>query len=225
MATVISPAQFSARRDLPDWRCLLGGIEATFRLPSFSMAAELVVAIARASDDAKHHPDVDLRYPGRVHVTLTTHAEGGAITDLDLDLAATISQLAADSGAISEVATNQLVEIAIDALDTDAVRPFWKAVLGYADDARPGCAGQVVALKDPLRLGPAVRFQLMNQPLPQGSRFHLDVTVSHDVADARVAAALEAGGRLVTDEYAPSWWVLADPEGNQARICTWQDRD
>ena len=27
--------------------------------------------------------------------------------------------------------------------------------------------------------------------------------------------ALEAGGRLVSDREAPSFWVLADPEGNE----------
>ena len=29
----------------------------------------------------------------------------------------------------------------------------------------------------------------------------------------------------MTDRYARSWWVLADPEGNEACVCTWQDRD
>jgi hypothetical protein len=31
--------------------------------------------------------------------------------------------------------------------------------------------------------------------------------------------------RLLTDQYARSFWVLADPEGNEACICTWLDRD
>ena len=35
-------------------------------------------------------------------------------------------------------------------------------------------------------------------------------------------AVVAAGGRLVTDEYAPSWWVLADADGNLACVCTWQ---
>jgi len=29
---------------------------------------------------------------------------------------------------------------------------------------------------------------------------------------------------LVTDRYARSWWVLADADGNEACISTWQDR-
>jgi 4a-hydroxytetrahydrobiopterin dehydratase len=48
--------------------------------------------------------------------------------------------------------------------------------------------------------------------------------VSHDEAQTRIAAALGAGGTLVTDQYAKAFWVLADAEGNEACICTWQDR-
>ena len=48
--------------------------------------------------------------------------------------------------------------------------------------------------------------------------------VAHDEVDARIAAALAAGGRLVSDARAPAFWVLADPEGNEACICTWQNR-
>jgi 4a-hydroxytetrahydrobiopterin dehydratase len=29
----------------------------------------------------------------------------------------------------------------------------------------------------------------------------------------------------VTDQYAPSWWVLADAEGNEACVATWMGRD
>jgi 4a-hydroxytetrahydrobiopterin dehydratase len=39
-----------------------------------------------------------------------------------------------------------------------------------------------------------------------------------------MARAIEAGGHLVSDTEAPSFWVLADPEGNEACICTAQDR-
>ena len=54
---------------------------------------------------------------------------------------------------------------------------------------------------------------------------HLDVWVPHDQAEARVAAAIAAGGHLVTDQWAPSWWVLADPEGNEACVATWIGTD
>jgi len=109
-------------------------------------------------------------------------------------------------------------EVAIDAMDIAAVRPFWRALLGYVDDGDD-------ALADPDRVGPAFWFQQMDAPRPQRNRIHLDVTVPHDVAAARVAAAVEAGGHVVSDERARAFWVLADPEGNEACICTWQDRE
>jgi 4a-hydroxytetrahydrobiopterin dehydratase len=39
-----------------------------------------------------------------------------------------------------------------------------------------------------------------------------------------VAAALAAGGTMMDDSNARSWWVLADADGNEACISTWQDR-
>lgn len=222
---VVRADDFDARDDLRDWRYLLHHLEATFRLGSFAAAARFVVDVAAVADAADHHPDLDLRYPDRVRVALSTHAAGGVVTELDLGLAATISALAASAGARSEPYVVQAVEVAIDALDIDAVRPFWTAVLGYVDDAPPGSTEQVVAIRDPARLGPRLWFQQLDAPRPQRNRIHVDVTVPHDVADERVAAALAAGGTLVTDRYARSWWVLADPEGNEACICTWQDRD
>jgi 4a-hydroxytetrahydrobiopterin dehydratase len=65
----------------------------------------------------------------------------------------------------------------------------------------------------------------MDAPRPQRNRMHIDVWVPHDQAEARVAAAIAAGGRLVTDAHAPMWWVLADPEGNEADVATWMSRD
>ena len=98
-------------------------------------------------------------------------------------------------------------------MDIDAVRPFWEAVLGYRPlQRRPGGP---VNLVDPARLGPAVWFQQMDEPRPDRNRIHVDVTVAHDVAAARVEAALAAGGVLVSDADARSWWVLADVEGNE----------
>ena len=47
----------------------------------------------------------------------------------------------------------------------------------------------------------------------------------HDVAEERIAAAIAAGGTLVSAARARAFWILADPEGNEACVCTWQDRD
>jgi 4a-hydroxytetrahydrobiopterin dehydratase len=209
--------------DLADWRVLLRRLEATFRAGSFPAASALVAQIAEAAEAADHHPDVDLRYPDRVRVAVTTHDAGG-LTALDRELATTISELARAAGATSEPTAATRVEIAIDALDIEAVLPFWRAVLDYRDDP-PSTPGEPVdAVVDPLGIGPSVWFQQMDEPRPQRNRIHLDVTVPHDEAEARVAAALAAGGHLVSDAAARAFWVLADPEGNEACVCTWQDR-
>ncbi len=46
-----------------------------------------------------------------------------------------------------------------------------------------------------------------------------------DEAHQRIAATVAAGGTLVYDAEAPAFWVLADPEGNEACVTTWQGRD
>jgi 4a-hydroxytetrahydrobiopterin dehydratase len=80
-------------------------------------------------------------------------------------------------------------------------------------------------LIDPRGRGPALWFQPMDAPRPQRNRIHIDVFVPHEVAEARIAAALAAGGRLVSDEHAPMWWTLADPEGNEVDVATLAGRD
>src|SRR3954463_13834053 len=101
MVNPITPSEFHGRSDLPDWRVVLGRIEAAFHAPTFDEAAALITAVASAAEAAGHHPDLALRYPAAVYVGLTTHAAGG-IPDADAALAASISALAAQAGATSE---------------------------------------------------------------------------------------------------------------------------
>ena len=86
--------------------------------------------------------------------------------------------------------------------------------LGYVEDPREG----VTDLYDPRRLTPPVFFQQLDEPRPQRNRIHLDLFVPDDQAEARVAAAVAAGGSVVFDAYAPDWWTVADPEGNELDI-------
>ncbi|HUF33616.1 MAG TPA: 4a-hydroxytetrahydrobiopterin dehydratase [Acidimicrobiales bacterium] len=208
--------QVSGSEQLDDWRVLLKTLQASFRTGSFAAGVELAARIGAAADDADHHPDLTITYP-RVHVLLTTHETGG-LTTRDVDLARTISTIAAELGIPAEPTAVAQMEIAVDALDISAVKPFWEAVLGYEGAGDDECV-------DPYGRGPAVWFQQMDAPRPQRNRIHIDVTVPHDVAEARIAAALAAGGTLVSDDAAPAFWVLADPEGNEACISTWQGRD
>jgi 4a-hydroxytetrahydrobiopterin dehydratase len=156
-----------------------------------------------------------------VHVALTNHAAGG-LSPLDAALARTISRLAADAGLAVEPTSATLFEIAIDARDIDEVRPFWAAVLGYRDLAPSHSTADLRRLVDPRRIGPALWFQQTDETRPHRNRVHLDLDVAVDVVERRINAGLAAGGRLVTDAFAPAWWVLADPECNEICLCTWR---
>lgn len=222
MTATVTAREF-AGLDLVDWRYLLRRIEANFTCPSYAAGGALAARIAALADEQNHHPEVDLRWPGLVHVVTSSHDAGG-VTQRDLRLARSISAAAVAAGASSDPLATTTLEIALDAIDIDAVRPFWAAVLGYVEKP-PSVEGDLIReVVDPRGVGPALWFQQMDVPRTERNRFHLDVTVPHDVAEARLEATLAAGGRLVSDARAKAFWVLADAEGNEACICTWQDR-
>ena len=221
--TLVTAAEF-ASLDLADWRFVFRRIKAIYRTDSYGAAAKLAGDIGAAAEAAGHHPDLDIRYPNLLFASLATQRLGGVLTDRDMALARQISDLARRAGARAEPESIQTVEIAIDALDNEAIRPFWNAILGFVDDVAPGYAGTPFMIMDPARLAPAFWFQDMKEPRSERNRFHVDIAVPHDVAEQRIAAALVAGGTLLSDRDARAWWVLADSEGNEACICTWQDR-
>jgi 4a-hydroxytetrahydrobiopterin dehydratase len=86
---------------LDGWAFDADRLTAAYVAGSFGAAGGLVAAIATAADLADHHPDVELRYPGRVGITLTSHDAGG-VTSRDVDLARTISRLAAEFAATAD---------------------------------------------------------------------------------------------------------------------------
>jgi 4a-hydroxytetrahydrobiopterin dehydratase len=205
------------------WRLVLGAVYTEVLTPSMADAvAAASHAVKAAGSDAPNHLTVDVRADRAVLRLQCT--ETGWVSERDIELAAEVSQaLAARGFEMTTGGAVQALEIAIDALDIAAVRPFWKAVTGYEDG--PDSSDLNVGLVDPFGRGPAIWFQQMDQPRPQRNRIHLDIDVPHDVAQARVDAALAAGGTLLSDRQAPRFWVLADAEGNEACICTWQGRD
>lgn len=216
--TRLTATEVADRDGLDAWTYVLAYLQAEFRCPSFSAGSDLVAAIAAAADDRDHHPDLDLRYPGLVLVRLQTHTVGG-VTDLDVDLARTISDLASDAGAsVSERAVQQL-EIAFDTMDHHRIWPFWAAALDYRYDER------FEALVDPRGQGPTIWFQQLDEPRSVRNRIHFDIAVPPLEADARIEAAVAAGGTLVSAERARAFWILADVDGNEVCVCTWQDRD
>jgi 4a-hydroxytetrahydrobiopterin dehydratase len=207
--------------DQRHWRVVLNRLHTTVLTGSFVRGLELVSRVSEVAERLGHHPDVDLRYP-LVHLSVVSHDVNG-LTERDTGLAVEVSRVIDELGLEAAPLAPQALEVAIDAMDIPAVVPFWRAVLGYADE--PPEIDASPALLDPAGIGPSVWFQQMDVPRPQRNRIHLDVSVPHDEAESRVAAALAAGGTLVRDASAPAFWVLADAEGNEACVCTWQGRD
>lgn len=216
MTERITAGQFHASEGVQDWRVLFGGAHACFRTGSFAVGLAFVDAIGVLAEAANHHPDIDLRYPA-VTVRLVTHDVGG-LSDRDVALARQISAAAADLGIAADPAAVQVIQIGIDTLVSAEVLPFWRAVLGYQ-------VRNEIELVDPQGRLPRFWFQQMDAPRPERNRIHVDVSVPHDQAEARIAAALEAGGRMVDDAQAPAWWTLADAEGNEVDVATWRGRE
>lgn len=218
------------------WRYLLANLCTSVAVTStqqgLSVAAAAVAAAAvdagADADPGGAHLHVDLR-PDRVEMSLQDRTTA-RVTALDVILARRITTAVESlglrtSGATAAASTPpvQMLEMAIDAMDIAAIRPFWKAVMAYGDE--PGLGGPEDAVVDPAGRLPAIWFQQMHEPRRQRNRVHFDITVAHDEAAARVAAALAAGGVLVDESSARSFWVLADVEGNEVCVCTWTDRD
>ncbi len=211
MSETLTPSE--ASEAAPGWRVLSGHLHLSLDCGSFSGALDFVGQVGRIAEELQHHPDIDIRY-SRVHLAVASH-DVNAFTVRDVRFTTEVSQLVDRLGLIPDHARLDALEIAIDTLDADSIRPFWRAVLGYEEQGDD--------LIDPDRITPLVWFQQMDAPRPQRNRIHLDVHVPHDEVEGRLAAALDAGGTLVSDAHAPNFWVLADTEGNEACLCTWQE--
>lgn len=218
----LTRAQISAAVDHLGWRLILGTVRTAVAVGGIAEAADVARAAADAAGPAGDGSLEVSLHGERVGLAVQARALD-AVTERDLAVVRRVTEaLSAQGWRTAPDDAVQLVEIAVDALDIPAVRPFWRAILAYEDQPGAGAEG---GLLDPARHGPAVWFQQMDAPRPQRNRIHLDVSVPHDQLQGRLSAALAAGGRLLSDAAAPAFWVLADAEGNEACLTTWQGRD
>jgi 4a-hydroxytetrahydrobiopterin dehydratase len=202
---------------LDDWRMLAQGLHARFLTGDFVTGLAFVTAVTEAAERANHHPDVTLTYPF-VDLRLVSH-DVSRVTKRDLDLARTISDIARQQGVETRPSAVAEIELALDTANLAAVGPFWAALLTGSTDSLDG--------DDVVDRGgrvPLLWFQHTDAHETPRQRFHLDLWVPHDLAEARIAAAVEAGGQVVDGEQAPSFVVLADPAGNRVCVCTFLDR-
>src|SRR5262245_52345804 len=198
-----------------DWRVLFSGALAYFNVGSFAEAARFVAAIAEGAEVVGHFPDVDMRPEGGT--VPTASGQYRAPSRRDGEPAPRVSEEARKLGLEPDPSQVQVVGIAV-AQDADVdVGPFWAAALGYRH------LGPKEDVVDRHRRNPYFSFQGLRPPRPGRGRTHIDVSVPADQAEARVAAALEAGGRLADGTHAPNWWTLASPENHKVDIAAWPD--
>jgi len=222
MSDQLKMKEFHQAEGAQDWRIVSDGACAFYRTRSLAEAARFVHAIGEVPGIEDHPPAVDIRHDGVTVRLVTLNSEYMGMTTTDLDLARLISDKARELGLSADPSAIQSVLIVPGALDIKQVMPFWRAVLGY--DPRPDSPEE--DLVDPHDRGPAFWFEGMEQPRADGGgAIHIAVWLPIEQAQARVDAALAAGGRMVRDDFAPAWWTLADAAGNEADIATTEYRD
>jgi hypothetical protein len=210
----ISAAQFHRAPGVSDWRVTATGPQAVFTAGSLAQAATLVSLAVAAAERYGILPDIDVR-PEAAVVRVPYHSPGG-IPAAATEFAAAVSAAARELGLLADPSLAQSIGIYVAQHSEADVRPFFTAALGYE------AFGDSDAI-DPLRCGPQLAFNPITGDIPSRGRTHLDVFVPADQAQARVDAALAAGGRLVDDSYAPAFWSLASPDNHGVDIASWTD--
>jgi 4a-hydroxytetrahydrobiopterin dehydratase len=205
--------EFLAAEGVDDWVVLHGGATAVFRVPSLGAAAKVAEAVAQVPGLEGSGALLTIA-DGRLSVRLTRGVF--RLEERHIQLARAVSATARAHGAVADRAGVHEVQLAIAAKPDAVDVGFWRAVLGYARLADDNAI-------DPLGHGSTAWMQELNADKPLRHAMHVDVSVAREHVEARVAAALAAGGRIVDDSDAPAGWILADRAGNRVCIAAWPD--
>ena len=137
---------------LTDWRKLGQGLHARFVTGDFAAGARFVSAAGEAADDAGRHLQVRMGHDFVDLKLISDDAiyrdgEGAEhqvdwVTQRDLELAARISEVAAEQSLRSDPASITLIELALDTANAAKIAPMWAALLtGSTEDTGSGHAG------------------------------------------------------------------------------------
>ena len=203
---------FPSADGVDDWVILHGGPTTVFMVASLQEAARLAAAVVEV-------PDLEPRTvitaaADRLTVKLTREMWGTEARHVEV--ARAISEVARQHGASADRGAVQEVQLAVAAKPDSIDLGFWRAVLGYAAMADDNGI-------DPLGQGSTVWMQDLDPEKPLRHAMHVDVSVAREHAEARLAAAVAAGGRVVDDSSAPGAWILSDQAGNKVCIAAWPD--
>lgn len=193
---------------LDDWSVIFGA-QVFYPTSDAALALELVTGAAALADQYELEVIIDLRPRG---VFLDSGKDRWEREGF-IAFAEAVQGLARSLGLVADPGPVWFFQVALHAVDIDAVRAFWLAVLGYEKDERES----ITDILDP---------RMLNHPLlvldidaseiarlTQRNRIHLDLYVADDQVEARRAAALAAGGRRTGEGN-----TIADPEGNLVDI-------
>lgn len=207
-----SPLDESGRT--ADWQAVFGAM-ACYRVTSPAQQTEVAAAAAELAGAVGFPLLVDLR-PGLVVLDTGKDRWDADAHGLDLEftgLAQRIQTAARELGAAADPALPRFVQLYFDAADVAAVRAFWAGALGYEHDRRT----ELTDIVDPRRLNPVLAFQEIDTAdtdrRRQRNRLHVELAVPADLAEARVATAVSAGGSVVGGS--PGRVRVADPEANE----------
>ena len=216
---------------LTDWRKLGQGLHARFVTPDFDAGVRFLSAIGAAGKSLGHYPQVQL---GTTYVDLKLISDDAIyrddagtehrvewVTQQDIDLARRISDIAAEQSLSADPRSITAIELALDTANSADLAPMWAVLLTGGTEAQ-GRGTISDDVRDATSRVPILWFQQTDpHPTPR-QRFHIDVQVPYDVAEQRIAAAVAAGAAIVDDSRAPWTTVIADPDGNNACVGTFQ---
>jgi 4a-hydroxytetrahydrobiopterin dehydratase len=205
--------EFLAAEDVADWVVLHGGATAVFGVGSLAEAVELASVVAHVP--GLERSGVVLTIADH-HLTVRLSRHFSQLERRHLDLARAITAVAQAQGAVPDRGAAQEVSLAIAAKPDAVDGGFWRAVLGYTGVTDASAV-------DPLGHGSSVWMQELDAAKPLRHAMHVDVSVAREHVEARLRAALDAGGRIVDDSEAPEQWTLADGAGNRVCVCAWPD--
>jgi predicted enzyme related to lactoylglutathione lyase len=104
------------------------------------------------------------------------------------------------------------LELTLDCTDLDRAAEFWQAAVGLLVDGR--IAGRYVSLSGH---GVTLTLQQVAEPKTVKNRMHLDLLVEN--LEEEVLRLENLGASRITpsarQEFGQTWFVLADPEGNE----------
>jgi 4a-hydroxytetrahydrobiopterin dehydratase len=221
MTDYLTPTQFDTSAGVGDWRVISDGACAFFRSDSIGASAAFAQAIAALPGMGEPGTAIDLRHDGVTVKLLTQADDWWGPSARDVEIARAISAIAGEHRLESDTTGIQSLLIIPGGPDPAAIIPFWRAALGYV----PRRDSPDEDLIDAHDRDPSFWFEAMDEPRGDGGgAIHVAVWLPYEQAEARLQAALAAGGHLVRDR-APMWWTVADSAGNEIDISTTKNRD